>query len=55
MSKSKFLKIGCPKCKTSHTIFGKASTRTKCLKCGATLTLPSGGKAKMHARVEEVL
>lgn len=56
MSKSKFIRVKCPKCKTSHTIFGKASTRVKCLKCpNTTLALPAGGKAKMRARVEEVL
>jgi len=54
--KSKFVRVKCPKCKTSHTIFGKASTRVKCLKCpNTTLALPAGGKAKMRARVEEVL
>jgi len=56
MSKSKFVRIKCPKCKTSHIIFGKASTKIKCLKCpNTTIALPSGGKAKMRARVEEVL
>ena len=55
-NKSKFIRVKCPKCKTSHIIFGKSSTRVKCLKCpNTTLALPSGGNAKLHSRVEEVL
>ncbi len=52
---SKFIKVKCPKCKNSQVIFGKASTKVKCLKCDATLAEPSGGKAKIKSRVEEVL
>lgn len=52
---ARFIKVKCPKCKTPQIIFGNASTRVKCLKCNTTLAEPSGGKAKIRARVEEVL
>lgn len=54
-TKGKFIRVKCPKCKASQTIFGKASTKVKCLECNTTLALPSGGKAKIRSRVEEVL
>jgi len=52
---SKFIKVRCPKCKNEQTAFGKASTVVKCLVCGKTLLEPSGGKAKVKARILEVL
>ncbi|RMD45594.1 30S ribosomal protein S27e [Candidatus Pacearchaeota archaeon] len=51
----KFIRIRCSKCKASQVIFGKASTKVRCLKCESVVALPSGGKAKIRARVEEVL
>ena len=55
MVESKVIRVKCPKCKNPQIIFGKASTKTKCLKCETTLALPAGGKAKIRSRVEEVL
>ena len=52
---SKFVKIRCPKCKNEQIMFGKASTKVMCLVCGKVLGEPSGGKAKIKARVLEVL
>jgi len=54
-NKGKFIKVRCSKCKEPQIIFGKASTKVKCLSCNATLVVPSGGKAKIRSRVEEVL
>lgn len=54
-SKSKFLKIACPRCKTKHLVFGKASIKVKCTQCNYKLVEPSGGKAKMKAKVKEVI
>ena len=54
-SKNRFVKVKCSKCKSSQVIFGSASTRVRCLKCDAILAEPSGGKAKIRSRVEEVL
>jgi small subunit ribosomal protein S27e len=53
--KGKFIKVKCSKCKATQTIFGKASTKVRCLGCKAVLALPSSGKAKIRAKVEEVL
>jgi len=53
--KGKFIKVACSKCKNSQTIFGKASTKVRCIECNTVLAIPSGGNAKIRARVEEVL
>ena len=52
---SKFIKLRCPKCKNEQIVFGKSSTTVKCLVCDKVLAEPSGGKAKVKARVLEVL
>lgn len=52
---SKFVKVRCSKCKNIQVIFGKSSTKVKCSECDSTIALPSGGNAKIRARVEEVL
>ena len=53
--KGKFIRVKCPKCKADQTIFGKASTKVRCLECNTVLAIPAGGKAKIRSRVEEVL
>lgn len=53
--KGKFIRVKCSKCKGTQTIFGKASTKVRCLECNTVLALPSSGKAKIRSRVEEVL
>ena len=52
---SKFIKIRCPKCKNEQIMFGKTSTTVKCLVCDKPLAEPTGGKAKVKARILEVL
>ena len=52
---SKFIKIRCPKCKNEQIMFGKTSTVVKCLVCDKPLAEPTGGKAKVKARILEVL
>ncbi|MFC1723942.1 30S ribosomal protein S27e [Nanoarchaeota archaeon] len=52
---SKFIKIRCPKCKNEQIMFGKTSTPVKCLVCDKNLADPTGGKAKVKARILEVL
>lgn len=54
-TKSKFIKIRCPKCKNEQIMFGKASTKIVCLVCGKILAEPTGGKSRVKARVLEVL
>jgi len=53
--KGNFVRVKCSKCKNSQIIFGKASTKVKCLNCDTTIAVPKGGKAGIRARVEEVL
>jgi small subunit ribosomal protein S27e len=55
MSKSKFLRIVCPKCKNSQIIFGKSSIKVQCKKCEYPLTKPTGGKAKIRALINKIL
>ncbi|MBS3118474.1 30S ribosomal protein S27e [Candidatus Woesearchaeota archaeon] len=55
MAKSKFIKVRCSKCKNEQILFGNASQVVKCLVCDANLAYPTGGKARMAARVLEVL
>ncbi|HIH32195.1 TPA: 30S ribosomal protein S27e [Candidatus Woesearchaeota archaeon] len=52
---SKFIKVRCPKCKNEQNIFGKSASDVRCLVCGRSLASPTGGKAKIKARVLEVL
>ena len=52
---SKFIKVRCAKCKNEQIIFGNASSVIKCLVCDKIIAEPSGGKAKIKARVLEVL
>lgn len=54
-SESRFIKVRCPKCKNEQIIFGKNSTRVKCLVCDKTLSVPTGGKGKIKSRILEVL
>ena len=52
---SKFMKVRCPKCKNEQIVFGKAATKVSCLVCAKPIVEPSGGKAKIKARILEVL
>ncbi|MCP3683056.1 MAG: 30S ribosomal protein S27e [bacterium] len=52
---SKFIKIRCPRCKNEQIIFGKATTKIKCLICAKLLVEPTGGKSRIKSRVLEVL
>ena len=53
--RSKFIKVRCAKCKNEQIIFGNASTIVHCLVCDKEVAYPNGGKAKISARVLEVL
>ena len=56
MSKDrKFVKVRCSKCKNEQVIFGNAASLVKCLVCEKPLCEPTGGKAKIKARILEVL
>ncbi|MBR9704909.1 30S ribosomal protein S27e [Candidatus Pacearchaeota archaeon] len=55
MQKYRFIKVRCQSCKNEQIIFEGATTRVKCLICETMLAEPRGGKAKIKARVVEVL
>jgi len=55
VTKSKFIKVRCAKCKNEQTIFGNSSSVIKCLVCNKELAYPTGGKSKISGRVLEVL
>ena len=42
-------------CSNKHITFGKASSEVNCANCNYRLTKSKGGKAKLRARVEEIL
>ena len=54
-TKSRFIKLRCPKCKNEQIVFGKTSTTVVCLVCSKELAEPTGGKSRVKARVLEVL
>lgn len=54
-SSSKFVKIRCPKCKNEQILFGKSASKVSCLLCQKLLAEPTGGKARVKARILEVL
>ncbi len=55
MGKTRFIKVRCQGCKNEQVIFEGATTEVKCLICESILAEPKGGKAKINARVIEVL
>ncbi|MEM4153127.1 MAG: 30S ribosomal protein S27e [Candidatus Pacearchaeota archaeon] len=54
ITKSKFVRVRCPKCNAEQIIFGKATTNIKCLNCNYLLAKPAASKAKIRAKVLEV-
>ena len=42
-----FIKVTCKDCGSESVIFSRATTIISCSVCGATLTAPSGGKARL--------
>lgn len=54
-TKSRFLKISCPRCKKQKTVFGKSASLVKCDGCNYLLLKTQGGKSKIRAKVKEVI
>ena len=54
-SQGKYLKVKCHKCGSEQLIFGRASTIVKCLKCGETLSKPTGGKASVTSEIIDIV
>ena len=55
MTKTKFIKVRCTKCKNEQIIFSSTSSKVNCLVCNTELAAPTGGKSKVSARILEVL
>lgn len=55
LPKSRFIKVRCSKCKNEQIIYGNAAGLVRCLVCNKELAYPTGGKARISARVLEVL
>jgi len=53
--KSHFLQVRCPECGNVQTVFSHASTQVKCLVCGRVIAYPTGGKARIEARILKVI
>lgn len=53
VSKSRFVKVRCSKCKNEQVIFSKASSEVLCLVCDKELAKPTGGKALITAEIVE--
>ncbi len=52
---SKFIKIRCMSCKNEQIIFGKSTTKIKCLVCNKPVAQPTGGKTKIKAQILEIM
>ncbi|MEI6731488.1 MAG: 30S ribosomal protein S27e [archaeon] len=55
MVKGKFLQVVCPRCKSHNIIYGKASSLVKCVKCNKAIARNRGGKARILARIKQIL
>lgn len=51
---SRFFSVRC-KCGQKAIIFSNAATQVKCPSCGSTLSVPTGGRAVIKAKIMEVL
>ena len=49
-----FVKVKCPDCGNEQIVFIRASTQVKCQVCGATIAIPTGGKANIRGEIIEV-
>jgi len=55
MKDRKFLKISCPRCHHTQLAYTKSSYESKCIGCNYLLVKSTGGKAKIRARVKDIL
>ncbi|MFH1631092.1 MAG: 30S ribosomal protein S27e [Candidatus Aenigmatarchaeota archaeon] len=51
----RFIRIKCEQCKNEQVIFNKTSTEIKCLVCNTILAKPTGGTAKVMAKIIQEL
>ncbi len=48
---SRFVKIECKNCGNAQVVFDHASTKVKCLVCDSEIAEPTGGKARITAKI----
>jgi len=48
--RSRFVKVKCPDCENTQIIFDHPSTIVKCIICGRTLAVPTGGRGDIKAQ-----
>lgn len=53
--KGKFVDVICCRCGNNQILFGKSSTKVKCLKCNKLLVKTTGGKIRVKTQIREVL
>lgn len=53
--RSRFLRVKCPDCGNEQMVFSHATSTIHCNICGATLAVPSGGKAVIKGEVVAIL
>jgi small subunit ribosomal protein S27e len=51
---SRFVKVKC-KCGNEQNVFGSASSVVKCAGCDEIVATPTGGKAKIKAKIVKLL
>ena len=51
---SKFLLVVCNECGNKQIVFDSAKIRVKCNVCGSILATPTGGRARITAKVERI-
>jgi len=42
-----FLRVQCDGCGNEQTVYSHSTTRVRCVVCGKTLVIPTGGKARI--------
>lgn len=52
--RSRFLEVECKKCKETHVVFSKSSSKIVC-NCGEELAVPTGGQAMIRGKIKNVL
>ena len=53
-TKTRFLKVKCQDCGNEQSVFNKTNLTVTCLVCGATLAMPTSGKAAIKGKIIEV-
>ena len=52
--KKSWIKVKCHSCGNEQTIFARASSEVKCIKCNEIIGIPKGGKISIKAEILEL-